>query len=655
MRRKKIWLVQQAVWRARQGGPQSMPLAAGYFKAVAEADDQVKSEVDVRIFNFNGADTTVAVAKELFFEEMPDMVCFSVMGWNYHLFGRVSETFRQMNPDGVVIWGGPHVAYQAQRAFALFPAVDVIVNGEGEWTFLELLRAYLSGRSKHELDGIRGISFKRPDGTLVETEARERILNLDEIPSPFLNGTLPLTDRNGRFLYDAALMETNRGCPYSCAFCYWGGAIGQKVRAFSLDRLREEIDILGRAGAKDIVLCDANFGLFREDEEFFEICVKAREKYGYPRHIMTSWAKNKGAVFYRIVQRMKEEDFHAAVNLALQSLSEPTLEVMGRKNMKLNDWEELAHWLHQEGLDVYGELIWGCPGETRESFLEGYDQLARHVSRIAIYPHLILPNTTYSNKRGEYGIVTYRSPEHDFELVLSHNTMSIADNRQMHRFLFLARVVTEHLLFRHIWQPLRELAGLTQSRVLLSLDNWLDRQNTPALLELRARRDLVVDTLDPGSANIEAGLQCFFADDGLGESRERWWRDEIVTMVPEELGPFFVDLFRYDWLTRPIYRPTGAATLPRVTVEGTEYYVRRDVEFDYDIPALGVLLREDPDATIERSPRVMDIYYRTGFCNDMALYHNAHNLAFFGIPDLEDPPLVARILDGNAVSTHVAT
>lgn len=645
-RKRRIWLVQQSVWRAEESTGLGMPLAAGYLKAMVDADPARRAECEVRIFNFSGSERVSEIVQKLFRAEVPDAVGFSVLGWNYHVFGRVSATFRQLNPDGWVVWGGNHVANQARRVFAEWPAVDVIVNGEGELTFVELVTALLEGRARHDLADVAGISFRPPDGAAapVTTPERARILDLDRVPSPILTGSIPLTDAAGRFLYDAALLETNRGCPYSCAFCYWGGAIGQKVRAFPLDRLRAEIDRLARLGVRDVVLCDANFGMLPDDEAFLEICIEARERHGWPRHIMTSWAKNKGKVFHRMVRRMTETGFHAAFNLALQSLSEPVLEAMGRRNMKVNDWESLAEWLHEQGLDVYGELIWGCPGETVEGFLEGYDRLARHVTRIAVYPHLIMPNTRYHDERAGHGFVTWRPAEHDFEFVLAHRTMSIEDNRRMHRFLFWARVVAEHLVFRHVWQPLHELAGLTQSAVLLGLDRWLDAQaDEPVAAALRAARDRVVDTLEASSRHIEAGLQRLHGEPGVPELLTRWWRQDILPRAPEPLRAFLDELFRYDLLTLPVYRPQGAgggarhADLEPVEVGGEAFYRRRGVAFAYDVAAIVAALRRKERPAIEPAPVVYDIFYRQGFCNDMRLYHNAHNLAFFGVARAAEP------------------
>ncbi len=634
MLRKKIWLAEQSVWKASGGRPHAMPLASGYLKAMVEKDPALRRQVDLRIFSFSGTDSALSVIRELLLAEMPDLVGFSVLGWNFDLFGRVSQTYRQLHPEGWIVWGGTHVSHQGRRIFSTFPAVDIVVDGEGERTFLELVEAFVGGRSRDDLHSVQGITFSPSEGPPMTTAPRPRILDLDEIPSPILTGAIELTDAAGDFAYRTGLLETNRGCPYACAFCYWGGAIAQKIRCFSRDRLAAEMELLGRARAEHLWLCDANFGVLKADEEFLEICIETRETFGYPRRIMTSWAKNKGKIFYSIVRRMKEAGFHTAFNLALQSTSEPVLEAMGRTNMKVNAWEDLARWLQEEGLDVYGELIWGCPGESRETFLEGYDRLARHVTRIAVYPLLLLPNTGYSERREEHGFVTWRTREHDFELVLSHDTMTIEQNREMHRFLFWARVVAEHLVFRHLWNPLFELAGWTQSRVLLSLDSWLDDQNDEVAHRLRECRGRVVDDLSASARHVESGLELFYGDPALGPLLERWWSEAVVPHTPASGRTFFRDLFRWDWVTRPVYRHSEQdlddPELPQVEIAGERFYVRSKLRFSYDLERLLEELLRDPETPLLAEPTEVTLYYRVGFCNDMALYHNAHNLEYFG-------------------------
>jgi radical SAM superfamily enzyme YgiQ (UPF0313 family) len=641
MAKRKVCLVQQGVWRSKAADRlPPMPLACGYLKAAVECDPRLRDEVDVTIVSLPGGETTVDVLRRLLFDQLPDLLGFSVLGWNQDLFGRVADVFRSMSPTGWVLFGGTHVANQAERVFRVLPSVDVVVNGEGEWVFLELLRAWLGGTSPRELQQVRGISFHAEDGTVVTTEPVGRIQDLDKLPSPFLTGALQLTDDRGRFRYENALLETNRGCPYRCSFCYWGGAIGQKVRAFSLDRLREEVDLLARAGAEQIVLCDANFGILHRDEEFIEICIRAREQHGYPRTIMTSWAKDKRKTFYNVVSRMRDAGFHSSFNLALQSLSEGALETMQRRNMRINEWKDLADWLHAQGMAVYGELIWGCPGETCESFLEGYDELARHVTRIATYPLLLLPNTAYVERKEELQLVTWRTNTDDFERVLSHHSMTIAENRRMHGFLFWARVICEHLLLRYIWKPLADCASVTQSRVLLALDEWVLAQTDDAARRLRSCRDRAFNELDLSSDCIERGLQFFFSDPESDELMRRWWREAIGPRVPAECRAVLQDIFHFDWLSRPIYAVEDV-DLPREQRDGVPHYVRRHESFDHDVPealrtfsATGLLDRS-------RRPTLLDFYYRVGFCNNMALYHNAQNELYFGVAQASSERSVA--------------
>jgi len=558
----------------------------------------------------------------------PHLLGFSVFGWNLTNFGNVADAYKQLLPDAWVVMGGTHVTDQAERVFRLFPSVDVVVNGEGEFTFRELVRAYLGGASRHELSQVAGISFRAEDGAVVTTEKRPRIQDLDEIPSPFLTGALEMTNAQGEFKYDVALLETNRGCPYKCAFCYWGGAIGQKLRAFSLDRLREEVELFARLGVGNVALCDANFGMTAEDEAFLEMLVHAREKHGAPRGLITSWAKNKGKPFYRIVRRMKETGFHSSFTLALQTLHEPALQLMGRKNMKVNEWRDLADWLRREGLEVYGELIWGCPGETYDSFLHGYDELATTCARIATYPHLILPNTDYSERREELGFVTWRTGgKDDFERVLAHRDMSVEDNRRMHQFLFWARTLCEHMLLRYIWAPLRILEGVSQSKALLSLDRWIDGREVPAAATLRACRAEVVDNLD--LHRIEKGVRTFFTDPEMGPLLEAWWEEEIVSRVAPERADFFRELFRYDWITRPMFRGADGRRCERAVDEsrllqhGEEQYYILSTDFELDIPDLVAKVVRGEECDFTPQPRKQPLHFKLGFC-DYVFNHDVY-------------------------------
>ncbi|WP_424535038.1 KedN5 family methylcobalamin-dependent radical SAM C-methyltransferase [Sphaerisporangium viridialbum] len=634
-----VGVVQQGVWDMAL---ESMPLAAGYLKSTALADDRIRREADIRIFNFGGGTSISAMATEIFSERCPQIFACSVLGWNFRAFGSLAETYKRMNPDGWVVFGGTHVAHQAERVFRLFPAVDVIVNGEGELVFRDLVNAHLDGRPVHDLGHIEGISF-RDTGQMIHTTApRERIENLDVIPSPILSGALDMVDAEGRFRYDVALMETNRGCPYKCSFCFWGGAVGQRVKAFSRERLRAELEVFAKLQVETIALCDANFGMLPIDEEFVDDLIEIRDRYGYPRALESSWAKNKSKVFYSIVRKMKRAGLRSSFTLSLQTLSDEALSLMNRRNMKVNDWEDLVTWLNAEGLECYAELIWGAPGETVESFYEGYDRLASRIARIAVYPLLLLPNTEYYDKRDEHGIVAVRGDTDDFEYSLAHNTISFAENLHMQKFMFWARVMAEYTVLRHAWAPLRVLGGLSQSGVLRNIQHWMEETDDPAAEPLRAlllRAAADQDAYGPAVAYL-------LSDGEAKRLLTRWWNESMRPVLPPEAVPVLDDIFQYDLLTHPILRRDDVfdttEALPMVRVGNDDYFLRSGLKFEHDVPAILDAMRTGEPPDLSPFPVTLDLYYRTGFENFLGTTNHEEIIYFMGMSrrqiDAATPP-----------------
>lgn len=626
---------------------ESMPLASAYLRATALADPEIARGADIRIHNFRGGTTNAAMANAIFGGNPPDMLAFSVLGWNYRSFGALASTFKQLNPAGWVVFGGTHVSDQASRVFQMFPDVDVVVNGEGEITFRELLRCRVQNANPRSLSEVAGISFRTADGEVITNEPRPRIEDLEVIPSPFLTNAIELTDAEGKFRYDVALMETNRGCPHKCAFCYWGGAIGQKVRAFSIERLRAELEVFGKLKVHTVVACDANFGLLKQDIEFVEALIETRDRYGFPQALETSWAKNKSTTFYTIVKMLKDAGMRSSFTLALQTLTDDALSTMNRRNMRVNDWEDLVGWLGQEGLDCYAELIWGAPGDTIASFMDGYDRLSKKVSRIAIYPLLLLPNTDYMERKEELGIKSVRGDHDDFEYVLAHNTMTFADNQVMQRFVFWARVIAENAVLRHSWAPLRHFAGLSQSKVLQNLDAWIATTNDPAAAPLRAWLASAVG----GTGSYGEAIQYFYTEPAAKELLHRWWRESIRPLIPDDHGRLLDEVFRYDIMTQPVYCPDGdfgAQKLEARTVHGKPRYVRSGVRLAYDVPAITAALRAERDVDAAESERVVDLYYLAGAESAVTSTNHEIVMHYMGhtLEELAPSPIRPRCGDG---------
>jgi radical SAM C-methyltransferase len=629
--RRRVALVQQGVWDMEK---ESLPLASAYMKATLDADERIRDAADVRIHNFNGGVTIGTMVRDLLLDRPPDILAFSVFGWNFQQFATLSETYKQINPDGVVVWGGTHVANQADRVFKLAPSVDVIVNAEGEFIFRSIVEAYLAhGKSAEfwtSLHRILGLSVNDPCGEVIDTGDAGRIQDINEIPSPFLTGAVDLLDDRGEFRYDVALLETNRGCPYKCAFCYWGGAVGQKVRSFDRARLRAEVETFARLGVDSLVLCDANFGMLPADVEFVEDVIRIRERYGHPRSIDTSWAKNKSKAFYEIVRRMSETGLRSSFTLALQTLDDRALELMHRRNMRLNDWAEMVEFVHAQGLELYAELLWGAPGESREDFLAGYNRISRHTSRIAAYPLLVLPNTGYFEERDELGIITVRGEADDFEYVLATNELSLQENIESQPFLLLLRTLGEHMILRYTWHALRALCDVDQGSALWAIGEYVRGSSHPVAEELRRVLDgrTVVD-----SPAVADALRVLYTNDLVEEFLANWLEHDVRPRVEESTWQLISDIFRFDWHSRALMDSEPWLVEPLRTEERDDgtWYVREGVEFSFPLldvftageassaDALTAALDEGPTT----EPRVYDFAYRAGFAEHI----DSHEIA----------------------------
>lgn len=608
-RKYKVALVIQNAWDTTQ---LTMPLALGYLKSFALADDDIREHFDIEIINYSRRASVSQMAIELF-ENPPDILGFSVLGWNFTAVGELATTYHQVKPNGWCLFGGNHASHQADRVFRLYPHVDMIINGEGELTFRELLLAFLAGKKKEELREVQSISVRCDDGTVFTTPERPRLKDLNVIPSPFLTGAIEMYGKDGKFLYDVALMETNRGCPYKCAFCYWGGATGSKLSRFSSERVCEELDFFAHHKVENIALCDANFGMLKEDLVFVDHMIKLRKDTTYPRSFVTSWAKNKSRIFYEIVRRLKATGFHSDFTLSLQTLNSVALTEMERKNMKVNDFDDLCRWLEQEEMSAHVELIWGLPGETVKSFLEGYDAIAEWHPRIATYPLCILPNTGYHDKRDQYDMITVRDNVSDYEFVLSHSTISVDDNRSMHRFLFWARLMAEYQVLRHVWRPLRKLCNIKQSEIMKSLDKWFSKRTDPTAKGLEIYLRSIVDNFD---ITRITGAVTYVHQNALELEPlfAQWWKDEIRPRIDDKYLPFFDDLYGYDWAGRPRWESVAENEgLQLIEIEGETFYGPLELELNHDVEKLMLEVRDVVLDTIETAPTKVTFYFRTGF------------------------------------------
>lgn len=291
-----------------------------------------------------------------------DIVGFSSYVWNRNYNYALAKAIKQHNPDCKIVFGGPDPPVASENIFQDLPFIDYIIKQEGEIAFGNLLT------NLQDPYAVTGLLINA-NGHVLDTGASERITDLDMIPSPYLAGIFDDILRKNKTTVWNATLETNRGCPYQCTFCDWGSLTYNKVKQFNLQRVYDEIEWIGQNRCDWMSITDANFGMFLDrDSKVVEHILKTQEKYGYPRRIGLSWAKNQKSNVIDLAKKLTSSGFNNGLTLSVQSLDKTTLKNIKRQNLQVNKLSEIFELCSTQQIPVNTELILGLPGETLTSW-----------------------------------------------------------------------------------------------------------------------------------------------------------------------------------------------------------------------------------------------------------------------------------------------
>ena len=477
-----------------------------------------------------------------------DILLCSCYVWNWEITNFLALRVKMKNPKCLVVFGGPHVPDRSEDFFEQVPFVDILVHKEGEITCEKIVSACMFQVS---LDTIPGITTKKG-----KNRSRERIDDLSEMPSPYLNDLMfELVKRdNANWI---ASWETNRGCPYSCTFCDWGSAVYSKVRQFSIERLHKEIEWFADNKIDYVDCCDANFGIFSRDVLLAEKLATEKGLKGYPKTFRQSWTKNSSEKILDAARVLKKANLLTAVGLALESLDESVLSIVRRRNISFGNFSDLTALFEAEGITTYTELIRGLPGETYESFANGLSHLIANtdIDNIAIYNCSVLPNAELNDPlyKSVYEIESVRSPIYlahstpgkqslEFEqIVISTNTYSLVDLKRMHMLSWV--VLTFHVL--GLTEYIAKFFKLRYNIELIGFYEFI-------LKHIAGGKTVFSSEYRRFTKYIEGGYEGYgwtHKDEELGEItwpyEEASWLRIVNSDLVNELKTFIAEIYRY--------------------------------------------------------------------------------------------------------------
>jgi len=298
------------------------------------------------------------------------IVGFSTYVWNRNYNYTLAKRIKELNPNCILVFGGPEVPVTSLTLFKDYPFMDYVIKKEGEVVFKELLE------NIYEPTNVKGLLINQR-GKIYNTGNADRIENLSQLPSPYTSGFFNDIIKQNPEIEWAATLETNRGCPYQCTFCDWGSLTYSKVKKFNLDKVFDDLEWIGQNQCGFVFIADANFGIFPErDGIIVDKLLDVQEKYGYPLNYAFTWAKNQKQEVVDIALKLKNnKKFNNGLSISVQSMDEKVLENIKRKNLNQHKIEEIFNLCEKNKIPVLTELILGLPGETAESWRHSFWKL----------------------------------------------------------------------------------------------------------------------------------------------------------------------------------------------------------------------------------------------------------------------------------------
>jgi anaerobic magnesium-protoporphyrin IX monomethyl ester cyclase len=440
--------------------PKFTPLALLYLKAYL-VERMAYPFDDVAIREFSKDAKPEDAAREILAGE-PDVVGLSCYVWNVITLMAISRRIKEIEPDTKIVLGGPEVGPLATSVLHAHPYVDVVVKSEGEVPFSEIVEAWRNGG---DVDRVRGIAFRRA-GEIYETGDAPIVKDLNQIPSPHL---VQYGDHRGRII----CLETQRGCVFSCNFCFYNKDLSIRNRRFDVERVKEEILFWLQQEIAEIYLMDPVFNL--NSARAKEICdFVARHNHRKIRFHTEVWAEFIDEELARLFQ----EGNFKFLEVGLQTTNDAVLAAVERR-LKLDRFVEGIGHLKKFNLEFELQLIYGLPGETRASFKRSLDFAASFEPPwLAVFPLMVLPGTELWRKAEALNLSFDSEPPY---LIRSHPSMDALDveygDKIVHALRYLGKSLTIRLLCK-------------KSRITFSdmVDQWIEWHDTHTIPESREEK-----------------------------------------------------------------------------------------------------------------------------------------------------------------------
>ncbi|MBN2210040.1 MAG: radical SAM protein [Sedimentisphaerales bacterium] len=427
-------------------------------------------------------------------QKIPHVLGFSNNCCNLNLSLAFARYAKKQNPQTIIVFGGPNFPTTSEgRADFLrdYPEIDFYIRWDGEIAFVTLLERLAACRfdvARFKKDRIITENCCYLAGNDYIEGPDHRINDFSTIPSAYTTGTLDAFFGRGL----NPLVETTRGCPYSCTYCNDGHDYKRYIMkkpaatvAAELEYIAERID-----PTAELWLCDNNFGMFSEDLHTSRVISRLIKTHGWPHALQTSNGKSHPERIYETRRIINEHrDGTLRFGASLQSTDPDVLRLIKRKNLPIEELLKLNRLRradHNHRTAFFTELILALPGDRLQrhyqSLRDAIDTLG--VTNIDVHQLNLLhgaPMADGDDRRRYEFDVRYRVFVGCFGLycigrddvpcaeidrvVVGNDTLSFDDYLQCRVMNLLIKIFIDY-------DPFQEVLGLLR-HLKLSVFDWL--------------------------------------------------------------------------------------------------------------------------------------------------------------------------------------
>lgn len=273
-----------------------------------------------------------------------DYVGISIKTFTMEESLKIARTVRKLNPDAIIIAGGPHITIDGHTFMRDNKDFEIAVFGEGEKTIIDII-------AKKDLAEIKGIVYREGD-KLKSNPKDSWIHELDKLPYP------DYTCFDSEM--DAYPLVTSRGCPYQCTYCSIRDVMGTLWRARSPGNIIDELKNSKKVyKATEFKILDDNFTLdINRTKKICRMLIenKIEMKWSCPNGIRADRLDRE------LIYLMKDSGCYS-ISIGIESLHPEVFEKI-TKGEKLSDVKKAIAMIKHAGIKVNGFFIIGLPGST---------------------------------------------------------------------------------------------------------------------------------------------------------------------------------------------------------------------------------------------------------------------------------------------------